>query len=693
MTTNGRPDIRGQSYSAAKLAAEAINQNLTLLSDYLIEIVPFDDLRSLGNASKFALDTVLDTNSSLCVNTTSGGRRLSSRLRQNDSVAVIGPFFSALCSSVAKILAPFRVSQLSPTCADSNLSDKTTYPYFGRVTYTSKQETNRMLSIVKTMGWDRFVLLTDGTELSKSAAKSFASIAADYDMKMIRSFVVSDGSDYAFPLRVFRALNARVILTYGTDAVSMAKTMVEAQKLGMLEYPYVWLHSSSIATSLFIDNTLVRDIVYNISFAGHLYVANYIYTDNAQAQAFLKKWQSIKDENDTQKWPGTQFNDLTVATVPSYDAVFIYANILSRMIANKENIYRGDLLVRYLKGLVYNGVIGKMTFDQNMDMKGDNMAGFYVSPNGTSVRFADIRNEEVKRIAYPIYSNGFQGDIDDSPPITVSYVSNGLYVFFVAFTSVLIVFSFGLLFFVFFNWETLRSQSPIFLTWIVMSNISLLSAVYVMGLDGGVTSTGDHLCIIRPWLFGIPFVMAISSLLAKNIRIWIIFLQVQTLDVPNINAIHMTLLTLVPVVIEVVILITWTVLSPLEMIMEFQTEFTATEYCSTTSPVFLSIYFGYKALLLAAGVLVAYKTKNIISKFNEARIIGYTMYNCFVVMVIIVPIIIIQRTQINLAFALASIGIILIGFVNNLIIFVPKIFMIFKPPASISSSNKVTSPN
>lgn len=79
------------------------------------------------------------------------------------------------------------------------------------------------------------------------------------------------------------------------------------------------------------------------------------------------------------------------------------------------------------------------------------------------------------------------------------------------------------------------------------------------------------------------------------------------------------------------------------------------------------------------GAFLAFETRNVHSKFNESKYIGFAVYNIALIAVVIVPLSSVSEVSLNIRFIIRSIGILLIPAVTILTLFVPKVIHILFP--------------
>ena len=89
--------------------------------------------------------------------------------------------------------------------------------------------------------------------------------------------------------------------------------------------------------------------------------------------------------------------------------------------------------------------------------------------------------------------------------------------------------------------------------------------------------------------------------------------------------------------------------------------------------------FAYNFILVVMGVIVAYKTRNVDSAFNESRYIGFTMYIYLLTAIILIPLYYTagdSSSSLSRQFILRTIGFVLSMYFTLFALFVPKIIAV-----------------
>lgn len=131
-------------------------------------------------------------------------------------------------------------------------------------------------------------------------------------------------------------------------------------------------------------------------------------------------------------------------------------------------------------------------------------------------------------------------------------------------------------------------------------------------------------------------------------------------------------------VVEIALLVTWQILTPMTAQYQELPGFKFTHSCQVTdrnvSEKIELVIFGWHGGLLAWGAYLATGIRNITANFNESKLIAGAMYTTFIIMIIIVPAVYMMGVNApGGVYVLKNIGVFLLLTSSICIIFVPKI--------------------
>jgi 2',3'-cyclic-nucleotide 2'-phosphodiesterase (5'-nucleotidase family)/uncharacterized membrane protein len=194
-------------------------------------------------------------------------------------------------------------------------------------------------------------------------------------------------------------------------------------------------------------------------------------------------------------------------------------------------------------------------------------------------------------------------------------------------------------------------------------------------------------CMVFPWLSSVGFAIMYGALFAKTFRIWTVFRGLKTLKRANVTNQQLAIIVSGFVVIELILLIVWTIVSPLQ----YRTIADATpsipndyENCySENSHIFFAIGLAIKGAYLILGIIMAFVTRKVQSDFSESKYISFSVYGTFVSLVVILVVLFITGLNPTIRFILTTIG----GWVviNTIVLTlsVPKLISIISDPDNL----------
>jgi hypothetical protein len=194
------------------------------------------------------------------------------------------------------------------------------------------------------------------------------------------------------------------------------------------------------------------------------------------------------------------------------------------------------------------------------------------------------------------------------------------------------------------------------------------------------------MCIARVWLLALGSSCILGTTFSKTWRIARILGndKMQPLVIPTSFLLRIFGCI---VGIDIVILVIWTAVSPMSAtvsVVDLNRPILSYMTCSppnlTAHFALLGIEIAYKGILILVSIVVAWKTRSVkLLLFNESRYIGFTIYNMFLCLAIIVPI---QFANVDrtLEFVLRSIFIMVIIGATMFLLLGTKLWLFWKDP-------------
>jgi len=260
-----------------------------------------------------------------------------------------------------------------------------------------------------------------------------------------------------------------------------------------------------------------------------------------------------------------------------------------------------------------------------------------------------------------------------TPSYPAAYIALGIILGFSILFAVFCVF-FTILFGYIIKRRRIRTASPLFLIIICISCIVGFGSDYAyFGQDSKVS------CPFRMWLVTLAIITMISSLFIKSFRVWRLYrAKSKIVPMPDWQLLILVALMIIPVI---VIDFLWTLIAtPTASLIKIggDKHYVCHAGGFTGDPigyVFFAIVCAYIGLILLFGVFLSIVTRNIISTFNESRLIAVSTYNLFFLGVIGIPVYLVIYQSNPLASWVIYEVCVLYGFLSTLVMqFVPKMY-------------------
>lgn len=197
-------------------------------------------------------------------------------------------------------------------------------------------------------------------------------------------------------------------------------------------------------------------------------------------------------------------------------------------------------------------------------------------------------------------------------------------------------------------------------------------------------------CVSKIWLPIFGFGMLMGPMLAKTFRIWKIF-DNSKLRARRLLTGHLMGMSAAVISVNLILLIIWTAVDPLKPISLENNYYFCGSYNNNFQTGFIIVFAVYNGLLLILGSFLSYKTRSVVSSFNESTYIAYTMYNFLLCMAVLLPIYYVvsasdnkefpragNNRSHNLAFVIRSVAFLFANTACLIILFGPKVYHVIK---------------
>ena len=179
----------------------------------------------------------------------------------------------------------------------------------------------------------------------------------------------------------------------------------------------------------------------------------------------------------------------------------------------------------------------------------------------------------------------------------------------------------------------IKRSSPLFCMMILMGLIMIwVSLIFWSGDQNGFT------CNIKVWLGLVGYATVMSNMLVKTWRIWKIF-DTSKLRARAIHNKDLMVGSSAITAIQVALLLFWTLYDPPVPVLKQSSlsDFYQYQECQGSNAVFQTVWgavvLSLNAILIIAGAVLAFFTRNVTSSFNASKYIALCMYNLVICLV------------------------------------------------------------
>ena len=235
--------------------------------------------------------------------------------------------------------------------------------------------------------------------------------------------------------------------------------------------------------------------------------------------------------------------------------------------------------------------------------------------------------------------------------------------------------------------RVIMASQPIFLYLICAGVLIFASSIIAFGIDDEDHSLRgcDIACMFAPWLVSVGFVLTFSALFSKTWRINRLVHSAKRCTRIKLTAKDVIMPLIVLMAANVIVLLCWTVLAPLEFVREndsgtdlWNRIISSYGTCKTTSgskgnSIPYLVFIG----LINIGALVianiqAYIARDIQTEYSETKYIALVLASIAQAAIIGIPIIALERDNPRVTYVIETVLIFVLSVVILLLMFVPK---------------------
>nr|XP_023022017.1 receptor-type guanylate cyclase gcy-18-like [Leptinotarsa decemlineata] len=340
----------------AMIAAQAVNNNHTLLNDYELKLLVSDGKCQTDSVMKNFIDFIV------------------TREYYNNLVGVLGPACSETVEPIAGVSKFYHILIISYSAEGASFSNRKKYPYFFRTIGENQHYKHVYLALFQRFGWKRVAALTeDGQKYTE-----YISLMSDDLEKDGIKFIANkkfprdkSSEDMKYYLADLKNRRARIIIADVIENVART-VMCEAYKQemtakeGYVWFLPIWLDPNWYDTDAHNNNS--SEVVNCTTKEMIEAIAGYF----SMTHAYFAKDDSIMQENITVgEW--RKKNDLRIKNANyagfAYDAVWTYALALNELVNTDPEALSvlhsestTNKLVRIVEKTDFDGVSGRIKF-------------------------------------------------------------------------------------------------------------------------------------------------------------------------------------------------------------------------------------------------------------------------------------------------------------------------------------------
>ncbi len=321
--------------SAAQMAVDNINANDSILNGYTLEMIVRDTQTSPTTGAAAAQEVISD-----------------------GVVAIVGAASSSVSKAVAEVAAQNKIPQISYSSSNPELSNKTLYPYFMRMISPDPFEKVDALT----------EFLENQTEVATIYEEFLGNLSEtleNHGFKILSDNMIPFGTtDFSTQLNNIKESNATTIIlnTIEDETKNLLSQINEFQLQNR-----IWIQIAENNITRIIhnqDGTPNQNIIENAN--GTIWLQTTY--ENPKIEEFIDLWQNC-NQRDNQTYQGCGDTSPDTFAPFAYDAVYTIAIAIDKMIQNGQNYNDGELLLTQLYNSEFQGMSGKVTFNQQGDRK------------------------------------------------------------------------------------------------------------------------------------------------------------------------------------------------------------------------------------------------------------------------------------------------------------------------------------
>ncbi|XP_068723157.1 gamma-aminobutyric acid type B receptor subunit 2-like [Montipora capricornis] len=705
------PFLKSDKYghaAAMKMAIDFINNRSDILENYTL-VLDFEDTSWASGAHAIkAFFNLLN--------------------KKQDPVILLGPSNTESLEPIAEAAPKWNLVQVSYASGSPKFESDLTYPNTYRASPSTTSYSKAKAAFIKHFGWNRVAILHEyDPEFFSPTVDKLKIELENKNISIIAVEGFEKSGDVSFQMEKMKALDARIIIGE-FSWIGARNVFCEAFKKKMFGSHYAWIIFGEFPTRKLFDNdSKLSCTSHDLKQAADRYIATIkldIRQDNNHTISGMTSedyWNKLRHHKSAKE------RTLRKDSAYAFDAAWVIALALNASFASGTTydklLHRDSAQVFQIKDGIekanFQGLTGSVRFDQKRERMGtvllkQNRQGkeFRIGQHFTfSGEFHIFESQEDK-----IWE-------DNRPPKdhtvqTLELMMSPLPLIIIMWIAAVlgVICSLSFLYFNISNGKNgvIKMSSPKLNNIIIMGCILCYVSVVLFGLDARfLDSKGYGInCNVRAVVLSLGFSLSFGALFSKTWRVHKIFTAAKSLKKMAIKDLHLVGIVAGLLAVDVVFFSVWIVVDPLqaekltfkelerkeENVIVIPALFQCT--CRYKTYFFASLFI-YKGLLLLFGLFLAWETRNVtIPALNDAKYIGMSVYNVFVLVTIgVIVVVALDGSKYHEAkYAISSLCHILCTTATLLLVFVPKISQFFmkdenmtKQPPTMHSSKVMRS--
>ncbi|KAL0073463.1 periplasmic binding protein-like I [Phycomyces blakesleeanus] len=621
--------------------------------------------------------------------------------------AVVGDISSGLTEMSASVTGIWQLPQCSSSAAELYLSDKDAFPYFFRTIVNSNQFGEATVDWVYNMNWTSFAVLYSNDYVGQQALFSVTERASALGIDPLVQVSLHDYEDSHIreSLLILAEQPTRIVVFPDLDPSHQVPVLKLAQSMGLLSEGWAWIITNDISEELKASTSSPEEYAL---YDGLMMISGLWDLTGQPAYDDLKKrWENEPvpaefTEPKLWKTQGLSYNapeayacaELLVLGMDK--ALNLYPGGRSKGLSDlKARTFNSSNMTPTFFNMNYTGPKGLIEFSST----GDTTKGYFILQyikSGEVLTYANIIANVYELVKGPPMT--FLGNTLHPPRDLMKYNSLnpsadkaiGIVILaltmFGIFCCVVMVILIGL----FRNIKPIMAASPFF-CYIQLLGLAMSYLSVTLYIDMPTPSK----CISRKFIITIAFVLVMTSIIAKNYRIYKIFQNVFTVRTARLKSLYMMRFVGTSTLVIVLPLIVWNSMYKIaveEIVVGTSDSCFLCNYPTTTADwaeitIAELVVLIMCAFLIIISALLAYKTRRVRGKWSESNQIAYVSYNACLAACLATPSLFLGSDNYLVAIYLKLAAILFASTFTLIVLFAPKLVEIVKHITESSSLN------